>query len=225
MTDDLVLSDEDLVENPTARVPVCLCLDTSGSMGGAPIEELNGGVRTFLEAIESHDMAKYAAEIAVVTFGGFGAQTTLDFGPVGDREVPHLCASGGTPMGEGVTRALDLLEARKAKYAAVGLDYYQPWLVLMTDGAPTDFIEHAASRCAALVEARKLTVFPIAIGAAANLDVLARFSPGRTPLRLNGLDFKAFFEWLSKSVARVSQSMPGESVPLDTKGIQGWAAI
>lgn len=31
----------DLVDNPTPRVPVLLCLDTSGSMMGAPIHELN----------------------------------------------------------------------------------------------------------------------------------------------------------------------------------------
>lgn len=30
---DNLLRLEDLVNNPTARVPVCLCLDTSGSMG------------------------------------------------------------------------------------------------------------------------------------------------------------------------------------------------
>ena len=34
----------DLVDNPTPRVPVLLCLDTSGSMMGAPIHELNLGV-------------------------------------------------------------------------------------------------------------------------------------------------------------------------------------
>ena len=32
-----LLRKEDLVNNPTTRVPVCLCLDTSGSMDGDPI--------------------------------------------------------------------------------------------------------------------------------------------------------------------------------------------
>ena len=44
MNNDL-LRMEDLVNNPTARVPVCLCLDVSGSMDGEPIRELNDGVR------------------------------------------------------------------------------------------------------------------------------------------------------------------------------------
>ncbi len=223
--DDLMLSRDELVENPTARVPVCLCLDTSGSMMGAPIEELNAGVAAFFEAIRADEVAKYAAEIAVVTFGSWGATEALGFAAIDRQQVPTMTADGGTPMGQGVELALGLLERRKAEYTSAGIDYYQPWLVLMTDGQPTDAIETAAQRCAHAVEARKLSVFPIAIGDAANLSVLARFAPGRSPLRLRGLDFKAFFEWLSKSVARVSQSMPGENVRLDTEGIKGWAQI
>ena len=38
---------DDLVDNPTPRVPVSLCLDTSSSMGGSPIEELIRGVNLF----------------------------------------------------------------------------------------------------------------------------------------------------------------------------------
>lgn len=45
----------DLVDNPTPRVPVCLCLDVSGSMDGAPIDELNSGIELFFDAIKDND--------------------------------------------------------------------------------------------------------------------------------------------------------------------------
>ena len=95
----------------------------------------------------------------------------------------------------------------------------------MTDGAPTDNIDHAAKRVVDLVEAKKLTIFPIAIGSDADMETLARFSPNRPPLRLHGLKFKEFFEWLSKSVARVSRSTPGDTVKLDLEGLRGWAEL
>ena len=49
----MVLRERDLIENPTTRLPVCLCLDTSGSMnrtegGITAIDELNRGVQYFL---------------------------------------------------------------------------------------------------------------------------------------------------------------------------------
>ena len=78
MNNDL-LRMEDLVNNPTARVPVCLCLDVSGSMNGEPIHELNEGVRMFYNAIQEDETALYAAEICIVTFGGNGAYCIADF--------------------------------------------------------------------------------------------------------------------------------------------------
>ncbi len=224
MVDDMKLRTDELVDNPTPRVPVCLCLDTSGSMVGEPISELNSGVSTFLSEVKSDEVAQYSAEVAVVTFGGT-ANKVLDFAAVSKQRVPSMIADGGTPMGQGVELALDLLEKRKREYAQAGVDYYQPWLVLMTDGQPTDSVEVAAARTVALLEARKLIIFPIGIGTSADMAVLSRFSPNRSPLRLKGMNFKAFFTWLSKSVSRVSQSIPGQDVPLDEQGIKGWGQL
>lgn len=216
----------DLVDNPTPRVPVCLCLDVSGSMDGAPIHELNKGIELFFDAIKEDEIALYSAEISIVTFGQ-NVRLERDFSALDDN-YPKLSAYGGTPMGEAVNLALDLLEKRKAEYKSRGVDYYQPWLVLMSDGAPNGSnyeLEKAVERVSLQVMQKKLSVFAIGIGEDADMDMLARFSPKRTPLRLQGLKFREFFAWLSQSVAKTSQSMPGESVKLDVEGIQGWGEL
>ena len=228
MNDNLLLRLEDLVNNPTARVPVCLCLDTSGSMDGQPIEELNEGVHLFYEAIKEDETSLYSAEISIVTFGG-NAECIKDFSSLEIQpEAPKLSAYGMTPMGEAVNMALDLLEKRKEEYKDKGVDYYQPWLVLMTDGEPNGDAEElskAINRTANLVNQKKLTVFPIGIGKDADMEVLAKFSPKRSPLKLQGLKFKEFFAWLSKSVSKTSQSTPGETIKLDIEGIKGWGDL
>ncbi len=219
--DEMQLSDDDLVTNPTPRVPVCLCLDVSGSMAGAPIEELREGVQQFFAAVHADEVARHSVEVSIVTFGP--PRLALDFAAIDDQTPPQLSAGGETPMGAAVLLGLDALERRKAEYRAAGVDYFQPWFVLMTDGRPTDLIDAAASRAAGLVDAKKLTVFPIGIGPGADLATLARFSPSRAPLRLQGLKFSDFFLWLSRSVARVSQSIPGQAVPLPAPS--GWSAV
>jgi uncharacterized protein YegL len=255
MSNDL-LRKKDLVNNPTARVPVCLCLDTSGSMdrvigddfqrtgrqeysdgqmwdivtgGTSAIDELNKGVEMFYDAIRSDEVAMYSAEICVVTFGGNEPKLVLDFASIERQtELPKLTASGETPMGEAVNLALDCLERRKQEYSDVGLSYFQPWLVLMTDGEPngsSQELERAVKRTVQMVQDRKLTVFPIGIGDDADMQALARFSPNRQPKRLRETKFPEFFQWLSQSVSRTSQSTPGEKVPLDIEGMQGWAEI
>ena len=253
--DNHLLRINDLVNNPTPRVPICLCLDTSGSMGAVEggdfretgevvyrdgqqwnvvtgghsrIGELQEGVKEFLAAIREDEVAVYSAEICIVTFDD-KAVCVQDFDSVERiQTVPQLVLGNDTYMGEGVNMALDLLEERKAEYKDKGVDYYQPWLVLMTDGEPNGNaieLSKAITRTADMVTQRKLTLFPIGIGNAADMSVLARFSPNRTPLKLQGLKFKEFFTWLSKSVSKISQSMPGEDIKLDIDGIKGWGTL
>ncbi len=224
MQDEFIVRQQELVENPSARVPICLVLDVSGSMSGAPIRELQEGVQMFFDAVRADEVAQYAAEIAIVTFGG-QATKALDFFAISRQEIPSLEATGDTPMGQAVVLALDLLEARKTEYRNAGVDYFQPWMVLMTDGQPTDSIDLAAQRLKELIASKKITVFPIAIGDGADLNELGRLSPNRPPLRLKGLNFGEFFMWLSRSVSRVSQSTPGESVALDVDGIKAWGQV
>ncbi len=231
MIDDFeILRNTDLINNPTPRVAVCLCLDTSGSMAGRPIEELNNGIKTFFDAIRNDETAYYAAEIAIVTFGDENVKCCRDFSSLEvTPDAPTLYAGGLTPMGEAVSLALEKLENRKADYRNKGVDYFQPWLVLMSDGAPNgdpNVLRRAKEQTVALSNARKLSVFSIGIGNDADMNELSEFSlPKRRALRLQGLKFNQFFEWLSKSVSRTSQSTPGENVTLDVDGIKGWGVL
>lgn len=228
---DLIITINDLVENPTARVPICLVLDVSPSMSvhhkgdaASAMEALNEGVVAFFKAIEDDEMARYAADIAIVTFSDT-AEGIVDFGPVGTPPPQLVVRGGGTSIGTAVKLALDALDHRKTQYQRTGVDYYQPWLVLMTDGAPTDSTHvTVAPIVREFVERKKLSVFPIGIGSEADLSTLAQFTP-RKPLRLHGLKFAEFFEWLSRSVAATSRSTVGEDVKLDLDGLNSWATL
>ncbi len=238
--DDLIIKENWLVENPTARVPIVLCLDCSPSMSGkaefgaapntigVPIDELNEGVKMFFDSIRGDEIAKMSAEISIVAFSSIVEQI-LEFDYIENIPTPSLeleMKVGGTSLGKAVDESLKILEKRKKEYSNAGVDYYQPWLVVMTDGFPTDdsHIE-VSKKVSALVNEKKLTLFPIGIGDGADMATLKMFSPKRPPLKLKGLNFKEFFEWLSQSVGRVSQSSPGDSVALDIEGIKGWAEL
>lgn len=207
----------ELVDNPTPRIPVALCLDISGSMCGEPIRELNAAVQQFRQELLDDDLTLCSAETAVVTFAGTAA-CMADFTTADHLQIPELKANGMTFMGEGLTLALDLLEQRKAQYKATGVDYYQPILVVMSDGIPNGsrtVQEKAIRRIRELTSARRLTVIAVGIGSDADMDVLAKVSPNRRPLRLSGLQFREFFAWLSRSVANVSRSLPGDEPELN----------
>ena len=261
MADNDLLRQQDLESNPTPRVPICLCLDVSGSMGRivggdvrntgrreyhdgqwwniveggiTALQEMIDGVNLFYDNLLEDDVARYSAEICVVTFGGNAPELIMDFANLDRQEserqqkLSALQAHGETPMGEAVNMALNCLDTRKNEYKSAGVDYFQPWLVLMTDGAPNGSnaeLDRAIARTNELANNRRLTIFPIGIGSEADMNCLAKFSPKRPPLRLKGMNFKGFFEWLSASVSRTSQSMPGDKIKLDTDGIRRWGEL
>lgn len=213
----------DLIENPTPRCACLLVLDTSSSMSGEPIQELNEGVQQFLQEVQSDDFASNAVELGIITFGNM-VQAVVPIQSVEHLKVPELVANGNTPMGQAVSMALKTLEERKRSYKQAGVSYYQPWLVLMSDGAPTDAYQQAAAQLKQLANQRKVLVFAVGIGAHADLGRLAEFCPdSRPPKRLHGLKFADFFSWLSQSMARVSASTPGTHVTLPSSG--GWESI
>lgn len=198
-------------DNRDPRVACALLLDTSLSMSGEPIAQLNKGYETLREALIEDPLARKRTEIAVVTFGGT-EQLAVPFTEGRDLEPKTFLADGGTPMGAALDLGLDQLLARKQSYKEAGLEYFRPWLFVITDGAPTDgqrFVD-AAARVREAEANKGVTVFAVGVEGA-DVATLAQFSTAREPLQLDGLKFIQLFEWLSASMSVVSQSSPGAS--------------
>lgn len=215
-------NDHDLIDNPSTRCPVALVLDTSGSMCGAPIEELNEGVQLFIDETKRDDLARWSVELSVWTAGGHVANLCDFTGIEQLNGVAPLHAAGSTPLGEAVRQALAALNARKAEYRNNGVPYYQPWLVIISDGVPTDRWEDAAEKARSLAEARKLVSLPVGVSGA-DLNALAKFS-NKPAVPLQGVKFREFFLWLSASMARVSASTSSDAA-VQLPPTDSWASI
>lgn len=223
MSDQIPFALPELVSNPEPRCACLLLLDTSTSMQGNPITELNEGLRTFKQELMSDGMATQRVEVAIVTFGPVQIQS--DFQTADSFIPPGLTASGNTPMGAAIEQGLDMLEARKQTYKQAGISYYRPWVFLITDGGPTDEWQRAAERVRAgdNSERKQFSFFAVGVEGA-NMSTLTQIcSPNRPPLKLKGLSFRELFSWLSSSLGGVARSQPGESVTLQVPS--GWATV
>lgn len=198
--------------NPDPRCACVLVLDTSGSMHGEKIAQLNQGLLAFRDALQTDSVAQSRVEIAIVTFGP--AQLAQDFVTAGNFTPPTLTASGDTPLGAALQQSLDMLAIRKKLYKDNGTPYYRPWIFLITDGAPTDGNAWQAAATRIIDEENKKGVAFFAVGVeGADMNVLKQLST-REPLTLKGMEFREMFVWLSASLQKVSQSQPGTQVPL-----------
>ena len=221
--DQVPFGDVTFAENPEPRCACVLLLDVSGSMNGAPIAELNDGLVHYKDELAADGLASKRVEVAVVTFGG-EVRTASDFATADVFQPPTLVANGDTPMGRAILHALDLLAKRKETYRSHGVQYYRPWIFLITDGGPTDEWQTAAQAIKDGATKKAFSFFAVGVEGA-NIEILRQISP-REPVTLKGLRFRDLFAWLSDSQKSVSRSTPGDDVVLKNPAApDGWATV
>ena len=213
----------EFVRNPEPRCACVLLLDTSSSMGGAPIAALNDGVRAFKASLEDDPLAALRVETAIVAFNS-EIRLVQDFVTVDRLEPEELCVYGNTGTAQAVMYAMEAVGQRKQSYKDAGVPYYRPWVVCITDGASTDsrqMMDEAVRQVRNAEEARALSFFCVAVEGA-DMEELRRMAPGRTAM-LKGTNFREFFEWLSSSMTRIAASQVSDGV--DLPDMSGWASL
>jgi uncharacterized protein YegL len=205
--------DIEFADNPDSRCAVVLLLDTSSSMSGQRIEELNKGLVTFQQELSQDHFASRRVEVAIITFDS-SVNTVQNFVTVDQFNPPYLSATGSTAMGQAIETGLNLLESRKAVYRNTGIEYYRPWVLLITDGGPTDNWQNAAQMVRQLAANKGVQFWAIGVQGA-NINILSQIAPtNKPPVMLKGLDFPDLFKWLSNSMSVVSASKPGDQTAL-----------
>lgn len=182
-------------------------------MQGERIDALNAGLRVLRDDLLGHPLAQKRVEIAIVEFNSV-SRVVQDFATAENFQPPTLTASGVTEMAAGINQALDMIQQRKGKYRSNGVPFYRPWAFLITDGHPTSSVDEVARRIHEDEQNKRVVFFSVGVQGA-DMACLERLSFKNKPKPLGGLKFKELFLWLSNSLNRVSQSTPGEQVPLE----------
>jgi uncharacterized protein YegL len=198
----------EFADNPDQRCACVLLLDTSGSMAGQRITDLNTGLRTLKEDLLKDSNASTRVDLAVMTFDS-QVKVVRDFGNVQDFEPPALTAQYQTFIGTAICDALERIEARKAEYRNHGVPYYRPWLFILTDGHPEgespEVVNQAKQRLKEAQDAHRVKVFPVAVGDGVDIALLSDLA-GTPALRMKETKFQDLFQWLSKSLTAMSNS-------------------
>ena len=205
--------------NPSQRTPCMLVLDASGSMtetvaatGKRRIDELNEGLALLQQELQGDDTASQRVQLGIVCVGGPAgdADLLMDWTDAMHFQAPRLQPGGLTPLGQGLRLALQQVERQKQQLKANGIGYTRPWIMVISDGEPTDDSatwQAAVQECRSAEAARRCVVYPIGVGDA-RLETLQQLS-SQQALKLSEARFKAYFQWLSGSLASLSRSQPG----------------
>ncbi|MFV0389911.1 MAG: vWA domain-containing protein [Pyrinomonadaceae bacterium] len=211
----------EFAENPEPRCPCILLLDTSGSMQGNAIAQLNNGLQNFHSELQRDSLSLKRVELGIITFGP--VNITQPFTTVDNFSPPILEANGNTPLADAFNTAIQMLNKRKKTLRNNGIKLFRPWIFLITDGEPTDDWQAIPSMVKEGEMSRAFSFFALGVHNA-NFDVLRQISV-REPLKLDGVKFREFFIWLSASLKSVSHSNPGDSVPIPDYKPYGWSEV
>lgn len=195
------------------HVACVLLLDTSESMN-YPTEEpsiraLNEGIHIFRDQASKDEVAKNTMDVAVVEFNS-RVNVISDFVPVSDLKLPWMQASGCTSMGAGLVEAIKLAKKRSRQYQLAGTDAHIPWIVMITDGEPTDNLDEA-KRLLREEEGKgnygHLKLWIIATEGA-NLKICKELT--KRVIYLKDKNYCSIFDWTRKSMVAMSLSKPGD---------------
>jgi uncharacterized protein YegL len=218
------MSSIDYSGNANQRTPCVLVLDCSGSMATSTgsgrrtrMDALNDGIAALQSELLSDDTALVRVQLAIVSVGGPSndADIMLDWTDATEFQSFPMRADGPTPLGKGVQIALQMVEQAKTNLRAAGVSYTRPWMMVISDGEPTDPSDvwtSAVAACRDAETARRVEIFSIGVEGA-NLAKLGELS-SKPPQMLSGTKFRELFVWLSASLSAASRSRPGETIQL-----------
>ena len=122
-------------------LPIFILADTSGSMRGEKINELNLALREMLNALNDADDIRGKFQLSIVAFGG-EVKVIQPLTDINALTLSELTASGNTPMGQAFETVKEMIEDREV----VSSRAYTPTIVLISDGIPTDCSEEMYHR-------------------------------------------------------------------------------
>ena len=201
-------------------LPIFVLADTSGSMRGDKINELNLALREMLTALNNVDDIRGKFQLAVISFGG-EVNVIQPLADIDEISLSELTASGNTPMGEAFEIVKDLIEDKEV----VSSRAYTPTIVLISDGMPTDCSEEFYYKKNYLdweplkgllsgVRSSKCQRLALGIGEDADIEMLRVFLNNSEIPVIKAKDSSGitnFFKWVTMStVARMNSINPNE---------------
>ena len=194
------------------HVACCLLVDTSGSMqSDGKIRQLNEALRTFKETVCQDALSRMRVDVCVISFDS-DVSIVTPFCPIMQFVPPTLKANGMTSMGKGIRFALEAVHEQVRKYHDAGVECFKPFILMITDGFPTDDTEGIENLIAAREgQGRYGHLRFHAFGVkGADMALLSRLT--KRVLAIDKNAFNEIFNWASRTMQIISHSKTSDTV-------------
>lgn len=167
------------ISNPgKTHIPCVLLVDTSAAMEGDLILDLNRSINYFIDLLRRDEKLWNCTDICVIRFDS-RVKIEKAFASVNLMMPPVMSASDlyDCVMNEAIITALDVINQRKEDYRKAGVDFWRPWLFLVTGFLPTDqeYADAAVRRLQESIQGKKINYLQIHCGSPGFTSKLRRY--------------------------------------------------
>ena len=190
--------------------PITIAVDVGGSMHGDALDVVQREAIRFQKECSAHPVLGERLQVQFVTFGG--SVSVTPFTPITSFQPPTLCAGGLTPMAEAVLASIKATEDDITLLREVGeLEIDAPMFFMFSDGVSTsspELMQLASEAVRQIERAGRGEFYGFGVDSQAVNALQPLFV--RQVERLEGVNFRKFFNIISASVRHVSCRAIGE---------------
>jgi uncharacterized protein YegL len=202
------------------RLPIYFLIDISESMVGEPIQLVEEGLSTIIQALKTDPNAIETVWISIIVFAG-QPKTLVPLQEIISFYPPKFPIGSGTSLSKGLGHLMFELRKNIVKTNAEHKGDWKPIVFLFTDGVPTDDTKTAISEWKKNWQ-RTANLVAISFGNETDTNILSELT--ETVLHFKNTDatsYKQFFKWVTDSIKTSSVSVENNSTGFELAKLDG----
>ena len=186
------------------RLPIYICIDTSGSMRGEPIKRVYEGLTMLGSCLRQDPYMLETAYLSIITYNVHAKETV----PLtGLEEFPfttqEFTCSGASCLGAALEFVVQSVRRNCIRSTTNTKGDWKPGLFIFTDGKPSDPFAYQAMIPTIRALFQDIQVFTV--GQKADLNVLKQLTDTVVPLEIaTTIDLSHFFDFVESTIGSVN---------------------
>lgn len=202
------------------RLPIYFLIDISESMIGEPIQQVEEGLSTIIQALKADPNALETVWISIIVFAG-KSKTLVPLQEIINFYPPKFPIGSGTSLCEGLGHLMHDLRKNIIRTTAETKGDWKPIVFLFTDGVPTD---DSHSAIAEWKTNWKKTANMVAVSFGDETDTYILQELTDNVIHFKNSDtasYKQFFRWVTDSIKTTSTGIQNHTNDFELANLDG----
>jgi uncharacterized protein YegL len=202
------------------RLPIYFLIDISESMVGEPIQQVEEGLATIIQALKADPHALETVWVSIVVFAG-QAKTLVPLQEIVSFYPPKFPIGSGTSLSKGLGHLMYELRSNIVKTTYEQKGDWKPIVFLFTDGVPTDDTKPAITEWKQNW-AKTANMVAVSFGDETDTRLLGELTENVLHFKnTTAQSYKDFFRWVTDSIKTSSVSVENNSTGFELAKTDG----